>query len=77
MMARKQVLVVMYKDVYFSTNDLNSSLPSIVVSLLQDFEDLFPEEIPYGLPTRRGIEHQIDFILGYSRGNEGGTKTSG
>lgn len=52
----------MYKDVYFSTNDLNSSLPSVVVFLLQDFKDLFPEKIPYGLPPLRGIEYQIDFI---------------
>ncbi|XP_031276789.1 uncharacterized protein LOC116135233 [Pistacia vera] len=30
----------------------------------EEFEDLFPEEIPHGLPHLRGIEHQIDFILG-------------
>ncbi|XP_044489105.1 uncharacterized protein LOC123213695 [Mangifera indica] len=28
----------------------------------KEFEDLFPEEIPHGLPHLRGIEHQIDFI---------------
>ena len=38
----------------------------MVVSLLQEFTDLFPEEIPYGLPLLRGIEHQIDFIPGSS-----------
>ncbi|XP_044489106.1 uncharacterized protein LOC123213696 [Mangifera indica] len=27
-----------------------------------EFEDLFPEEIPHGLPLLRGIERQIDFI---------------
>ena len=62
MLARQQLLVLLYKDVYFSTNYLNPSLPSVVVSLLQEFADLFPEEIPYGLPPLRGIEHQIDFI---------------
>ena len=36
----------------------------MVVSLLQEFEDLFPDEIPHGLPPLRGIEHQIDFIPG-------------
>jgi hypothetical protein len=25
---------------------------------------MFPEEVPAGLPPLRGIEHQIDFILG-------------
>ena len=33
LMAREQLLVLMYKDVYF-TNDLNSSFPCGVVSLL-------------------------------------------
>ncbi|XP_070005302.1 uncharacterized protein, partial [Nicotiana sylvestris] len=31
---------------------------------LQDFEDVFPEDIPNGLPPLRGIEHQIDFVPG-------------
>ena len=34
MMARKKVVVLMYNNVYLSTNDLNSSLPSVIVSLL-------------------------------------------
>ena len=66
MLARQQLLVLLYKDVYLSTNYLNPSLPSVVVSLLQEFADLFPEEIPYGLPPLRGIEHQIAFITSSS-----------
>ena len=31
-------------------------------NLLKEFDDLFPEEIPHGLPPLRGIEHQIDLI---------------
>ncbi|GKV07030.1 hypothetical protein SLEP1_g18841 [Rubroshorea leprosula] len=31
---------------------------------IKDFKDMFPEDIPNGLPPIRGIEHQIDFILG-------------
>ncbi|XP_038973772.1 uncharacterized protein LOC103697756 isoform X1 [Phoenix dactylifera] len=64
MFSRQQLLVLMYKDVYLSTNDLNPSLPSVVVTLLQEFEDIFPKEIPNGLPPLRGIEHQIDFMPG-------------
>ncbi|PKI39694.1 hypothetical protein CRG98_039907 [Punica granatum] len=30
----------------------------------QKYEDVFPEETPHGLPPIRGIEHQIDFVLG-------------
>ena len=33
-------------------------------SLLQDYKDVSSEEIPTGLPPIRGIEHQIDLILG-------------
>jgi len=47
-----------------SSNSLDPSLHSSISSLLQEFEDLFPEETPSGLPPIRGIEHQIDFILG-------------
>ncbi|XP_061975771.1 uncharacterized protein LOC133697309 [Populus nigra] len=36
----------------------------IVKVLSQEFEDVFPEKIPSGLPPIRGIEHQIDFVQG-------------
>ncbi|KAL5758490.1 hypothetical protein ACOSP7_021101 [Xanthoceras sorbifolium] len=32
----------------------------------QDFDEVFPEEMPIGLPPIRGIEHQIDFVPGAS-----------
>lgn len=62
LMARQELLVLMYKDLYFSTNDLDSILLNVVVSLLQEFEGLFPRKIPHEQPTLRGKEHQIDFI---------------
>ncbi|PKI74121.1 hypothetical protein CRG98_005500, partial [Punica granatum] len=30
----------------------------------QEYEDVFPEETPHGLPPIQGIEHQIDFVPG-------------
>ncbi|KAH9705016.1 Endonuclease [Citrus sinensis] len=30
----------------------------------EDFDDVFPNEVPNGLPPIRGIEHQIDFVPG-------------
>jgi hypothetical protein len=36
---------------------------------LQEFEEVFPEEIPSGLPPIREIEHQIDFVPGASMPN--------
>ena len=44
-------------------------VPSSVKSLLQDFQDMFPSSVPSGLPPLRGIEHQIDLILGASLPN--------
>ena len=34
------------------------------VSLLQEFDDVFLEEVPSGLLPIRGIEHQINFVPG-------------
>jgi len=36
---------------------------------LQEFKDVFPKEIPHGLPPSRGIEHQIDLLPGASLPN--------
>jgi hypothetical protein len=46
----------------------NNMIPlSIGVSnVLQEFSDVFLEEVPAGLPPLRGIEHQIDLIPGAS-----------
>uniref|UniRef100_A0A2N9GXJ1 RNA-directed DNA polymerase n=1 Tax=Fagus sylvatica TaxID=28930 RepID=A0A2N9GXJ1_FAGSY len=46
--------------------------PIILVPLTpkQEFEDVLPEEVPYGLPPIQGIEHQIDFIPGASIPNQ-------
>ena len=52
------------KRVCFNTNELDEFLPSVVVSLLQEYEDKFTNDVPSGLPPIRGIEHQIDFVLG-------------
>ena len=56
--------VLLYKDNFLVTNDLPSTLPSAVFDVLQEYEDVFPEEVPLGLPPKRGIEHQIDLVPG-------------
>ncbi|XP_073033848.1 uncharacterized protein [Primulina eburnea] len=58
------LVLILYKEILFNTSDIAGSLPSIVVSLLQEFEDVFPEELPQGLPPLRGIKHQIDLVPG-------------
>ena len=46
----KPMIVLLYKEAVFNTNQLDTSLPNSIVSLLQEFEDVFLEEIPKGLP---------------------------
>src|SRR2546428_8062824 len=63
----KPILVIRYKENLYANNDDSfASLPSSFVSLLQDYKDVFPEDLPSGLPPLRGIEHQIEFIPGSS-----------
>ena len=64
--SHQPLIVLIYKEALLCTNDLAGALPSNIVSLLQEFEDVLPEEVPHGLPPIRGIEHQIDFIPGAS-----------
>ncbi|XP_019057164.1 PREDICTED: uncharacterized protein LOC109116372 [Tarenaya hassleriana] len=75
MLSNRPMILLMYKEALFA-NELISSLPSGVCKLLQDYEDVFPEEIPNGLPPLRGIEHQIDFVPGASLPNKPAYRTN-
>jgi hypothetical protein len=63
MFSNQPMIVLLYKKALLNTNELDLALPSPIVSLLQEYEDVFPKETPHGLPPIRGIEHQIDFVL--------------
>ena len=54
------------KEALFSFEDVPSSLPPAITNILQEFADVFPQDVPPGLPPIRGIEHQIDLIPGAS-----------
>jgi hypothetical protein len=58
--------LLVYKEVYFNSDNLDSCVSSVVKVVLQEFKDVFPEEIPSGLSPIKGIEHQIDFVPGAS-----------
>ncbi|XP_058009566.1 uncharacterized protein LOC131183225 [Hevea brasiliensis] len=60
----RPLCVLLYKEAYLSISDLDPNLPSGAISLLQEYDDVFLEELPPRLPPIRGIEHQIDLILG-------------
>ena len=55
--------VLLCKDNAPQTNT-SHTLPLVLSSLLQEFHDVFPNELPPGLPPLRGIEHRIDLIPG-------------
>ena len=54
------------KEALFSFEDVPSSLPPVVTKILQEFADVFPQDVPPGLPPIQGIEHQIYLIPGAS-----------
>ena len=53
------LILLLYKETYFNTNKLDSC---VCVFLLEEFEDVFVDEILSGLPLIRGIKHQIDLV---------------
>jgi len=53
-----------------------SILPPKVQSIIKEFDDVFPKEGPIGLLPFRGIEHQIDLVLGASLPNRLTYKTN-
>ena len=57
-------IILIFQESYFAATDLPSNLPVEIIDLLNKYADVFPEELPHGLPPSRGIEHQIDFVPG-------------
>ena len=72
---KKPLIVLKYKENLITTNDL-TSLPLSIRSVLQEFDDVFPEDTPSGLPPIRGIEHQIDFVPGATLPNRPAYRTN-
>ena len=44
-------------------SEILNSLPDEFCRMLKELEDVYPEELPQGLPPIRGIEHHIDFVF--------------
>ncbi|KAL0640921.1 hypothetical protein Bca4012_103723 [Brassica carinata] len=58
-----QVLLMIFKEGCFAGFEA-PDCPAEMQVLMDRYKDVFPEEIPAGLPPLRGIEHQIDFVPG-------------
>ncbi|XP_019098361.1 PREDICTED: uncharacterized protein LOC104774057 [Camelina sativa] len=74
--SKQPLIMFVFKETLMNFSDLASVLPSEITFLLQDFEDVFPEDNPKGLPPIRGIEHQIDFVPGASLPNRPAYRTN-
>jgi hypothetical protein len=64
------------RQVLFSLDDITTPWPRAITNMLQEFKDIFPAEIPPRLPPLRGIEHQIDLILGATLPNHVAYRTN-
>ena len=62
MFSNQPMILLFYNEALLNTNELDPVMPSSVVSLLQEFEYVFPDEMLHGLPPIQGIEHHIDFV---------------
>jgi len=50
--------------VELNTSEEATPLHPLAQSLMKEFKDVFPNDLPPGLPPIRGIEHQIDLLQG-------------
>ncbi|GJT00100.1 reverse transcriptase domain-containing protein [Tanacetum coccineum] len=50
--------------VVMESNDGSDAVPHQVAPIIQEFADVFPNELPHGLPPMRDIQHCIDFVPG-------------
>jgi hypothetical protein len=55
----RPMIFLIYKESYLNLDETNQSLPSLAVSLLQEFEDVFPEEMPNELPPIEALSTRL------------------
>jgi len=62
LLLKQSFYLLLSRETSLSTSTVPTfeTLPQKVKELLQEFGDIFPKEIPPGLPPLREIEHQID-----------------
>lgn len=53
--------LLVYKEACFNSNKLNSYIPSVYVSLQQDYIDIFPDEIPKQVELIKTLLYMIKY----------------
>ena len=53
------MILLLYVKTYFNTIKLDLCVPSVYVSLLLEFEDVFSNEIPSRFLLIKGIKHRL------------------
>ena len=63
--SNKPMFVLLYKEMLLNINDLDSSLPSAVSSLLQEFKYVILEDDPSGLPLEetQELQSQVEELI--------------
>ncbi|WZY72210.1 hypothetical protein YC2023_004450 [Brassica napus] len=74
--SHQSVVLFIFKESLLSLTDCTPVYPSEMSALLQEYQDVFPEDNPIGLPPIRGIEHQIDFVPGATLPNRPAYRTN-
>ena len=61
----KPMFVLLYKETFLNINDLYSSLPSVVSSLLQEFKYVILEDDPKGFPPKetKELQSQVEELI--------------
>ena len=65
-----------YVLIVVEENEGDNEPPVIMKSILDEFNDVVPEEIPSGLPPMRDIQHYIDFVPGAALPNKAAYRMS-
>ncbi|GKB11452.1 hypothetical protein Tco_0845375 [Tanacetum coccineum] len=68
--AKHQFSTPVFGLVVVEENPTPGVLPAEVILLVDEFSDIFPDDIPAGLPLMREIQHCIDFFPGASIPNK-------
>ncbi|WZY99291.1 hypothetical protein YC2023_071620 [Brassica napus] len=74
--SQNSIILLMFKETLLTITDHTPDHPSELVSLLQEYADVLPDDSPIGLPPVRGIEHQIDFVPGSTLPNRPAYRTN-